>query len=223
MPDTNTQNNPDDNQENENELDENEGAENEGADDQGGDEGGNENLSAEQLAVLEEEENFILNFKDEDWEDPEKAKRANALLMKNQKTTISQKRHFRTKAQKLEEQSKNGGQGGKENKDKNEKKETGASAERLEFRQDHTDIPREAVDEIEKYAKAHNQTMEQALSGSLFLQSFVKQVKEKKKNESAGLGGNSGRKPNAGGGKDWSQASPQEIEKERNRIMGIPH
>lgn len=182
-----------------------------------------ENLTAEQLAEIEESEKFILDFKDEDLDDPDKSAELKKHLDRT-KTTIHQKKHFREKVNILEKELEPFKKAPKPTPEKkpdqnNDSKDSDRTLA-VEFRQDHPELPREVALEVIAHAKAYNITPEEALAKPV-IQSYIKSLqKEEDVNEGSP-------KPKGGGSgsgiekKDWSNASEAEIEAQRRRIMGM--
>lgn len=180
-----------------------------------------ENLTAEQLAEIEESEKFILDFKDEDLNDPDKSDELKKHLDRT-KTTIHQKKHFREKVGILEkelEPFKKPKAPEKKPDQNNDSKEDDRTLA-VEFRQDHPELPREVALEVIAHAKAYNITPEEALAKPV-IQSYIKSTQ---KQEDVDEGSP---KPKGGGSgsgiekKDWSNASEAEIEAQRRKIMGV--
>lgn len=182
-----------------------------------------ENLTAEQLAEIEESEKFILDFKDEDLNDPDKSEELKKHLDRT-KTTIHQKKHFRDKVANLEKELEPFKKAPKPNQEKkpdqnNDSKEDDRTLA-VEFRQDHPELPREVALEVIAHAKAYGITPEEALAKPV-IQSYIKSTQ---KQEDVDEGSP---KPKGGGSgsgiekKDWSNASEAEIEAQRRKIMGM--
>lgn len=183
-----------------------------------------ENLTAEQLAEIEESEKFILDFKDEDLDDPDKSAELKKHLDRT-KTTIHQKKHFREKAANLEKELEPFKKAPKPNPEKkpDQNNQPGKEDDRtlaVEFRQDHPELPREVALEVIAHAKAYGITPEEALAKPV-IQSYIKSTQ---KQEDVDEGSP---KPKGGGSgsgiekKDWSNASEAEIEAQRRKIMGV--
>lgn len=188
-----------------------------------------ENLSAEAIAEIEASDKFIIDFKDEDYNDPDKVEELRKH-MEISKTTIHQKRHFRDKVTKLEEQLKGNGEGGSgkpkveekkptEKKDgqDNEKKTGVDPLQVVTFRQDNPSYTKEMVAEISKLAGAFGVSMDEA-AGSETGKAVIKNLENKNNNSNASLPPS---KKAASGleKRDWSNASPAEIEAQRNKIL----
>lgn len=188
-----------------------------------------ENMTDEEKTQLAEDENFILDFKQEDYSDPAKVEKLEKAVA-NAKTTIHQKRHYRTKYQEV---SKAQGEA-KEKLDKENKKELDkkaaagenenkfkvSSVEIVDFRQDNPEISREVAKEILEHAKIKEITVEEAMKKPI-IKSLIKSETTKEEIEDAGV------KPKPGGAaggsmadKDWSTATPEEINAERAKMGG---
>lgn len=183
-----------------------------------------EDLTQEQLAEIEESEKFILDFKDEDYDDPDKVEELKKHHARA-KTTIHQKRHFRDKVGTLTTEIETLKKGPKPAAKKPEggAPEAGASIDAtvaLEFRQDHPELSKEVAKEVVAHAKAYNITPEEALAKP-FMQAYIKSLnKEEDIDEASPASKNRG---GAGSGiekKDWSNASQAEIEEQRRKMMG---
>lgn len=181
-----------------------------------------ENLTDDQIKEIEASEEFILNFKDEDYDDPDKAAELRQHLEKA-RTTIHQKRHFREKATKLEEQLKAGKPApakpaAPEKKEGDEKKGVDPVIA-LTFRQDHPELSKEVAAEVIRHASAYGVTPDEALESPI-IKTFIKNSQNKEDVEDASVAPS--RKSSTGIEKrDWSNASPAEIEAQRRKIMGI--
>lgn len=186
-----------------------------------------EGMSAEELKTLQESEDFIANFKDEDYEDPDKVEELKKKL-KDSQTTIHQKRHYRDKVKELNDKVVELEKGKKPEEKKPEKKPSEDGKEKgetegqidpyiaLEFRQDHPELSKEAVKEVLDYAGAKKISPEEALKKPV-IQQYIKSLDDADDVEDASVKpGNRG----SGGAekKDWSTASQKEIEAQRNRI-----
>ncbi len=185
-----------------------------------------ENLSAEQIAEIEASDEFIVNFKDEDYDDPDKVEELRKHVA-NSKTTINQKRHFRDKVTKLEDQLKGDGSG-KPPVKKEEKPDNGKPpvteqkgvdpVQIVTFRQDNPSLSKATVAEISRIAGAFGISMEEA-AGTETGKAVIKNLENKESNADASLPPS--RKSGTGlEKKDWSNASPAEIDAQRRKIMG---
>lgn len=183
-----------------------------------------ENLTAEQLAEVEESEKFILDFKDEDLDDPEKSAELKKHLDRA-KTTIHQKKHFRAKVSTLEKELEPFKKTPSKKEEKQpDQKNNDAGNDTLTlvtFRQDHPELSKEVASEIVAHAKAYGITAEEAFVKPV-IQSYIKSTQ---KQEDVDEGSPA---PKGGGGngtgiekRDWSNASEAEVEAQRKRILGI--
>ena len=186
-----------------------------------------ETMTPEELQAQTENEEFILNFSEEDSNDPDKVEKLQSLL-KDAQTTIHQKRHYRTK---FEEASKNAKPLGSETtppEKKEEPKGTPASPEngidpvkKIEFRQDHPELSKEVVTEILDYAGAKKISPEEALKSSL-IQTLIEKSHRQADVDDASIAPN--RAPASDlGKKDWSNATQAEVEARRNQILNGGH
>lgn len=186
-------------------------------------------MTEDELKALQESEEFISNFKEEDFEDPDKAEEIRKRL-KDAQTTIHQKRHYRDKVKELsteleglkkpgekkpENPPKPSEEAGKEKKGETEGQVDPFVA--LEFRQDHPELSKDAVKEVLDYAGVKKITPEEALKKPV-IQQFIKSLQTEEDVEDASIApGNRG--SSGAEKKDWSNASQKEIEAQRNRIQ----
>jgi hypothetical protein len=176
-------------------------------------------MSPEELAEITASEDFILGFKEEDYDDPDKL----AELKQHQeklKTTVHQKRHYRDKYQEAIKPPEK-----KPEEKKPEKKEVSTTPEKkgiertdlVEFRQDHPELSKEVAKEVAEHATAYGISLEEALKKPI-IQKYIQDQNTKNDVEDAGITpGN-----RAGSGlekKDWSSASEAEITAARNKIL----
>lgn len=185
-----------------------------------------ENLSAEQIAEIEASDEFIVNFKDEDYDDPDKVEELRKHVA-NSKTTINQKRHFRDKVTKLEETIKNGSgkppvkKEGEADNGKPPVTEANKGVDPVQvvtFRQDNPSLSKTTVAEITRIAGAFGISMEEAAASETG-KAVIKNLENKESNADASLPPS--RKAGTGlEKKDWSNASPAEIDAQRRKIMG---
>lgn len=177
-----------------------------------------EEMTEEERTALKADEDFILNFKEEDKDDPDKVAQLDKAL-KNAQTTIHQKRHYRDQSGKLKgeiETLKKTTPPTPPAKPEDTKKEVDSSV-RLEFRQDHPELSKEVVKEIMDHAAAFGISPEEALKKPM-MQKWIKDTQTSEDIDDASIvPGNT-----PGGAlaeKDWSNASPAEMEKARNKIL----
>jgi hypothetical protein len=186
-----------------------------------------EQMTPEELKTLTDSEEFIVNFKEEDYEDPDKVEELRKRLQ-DSKTTIHQKRHYRDKVKELDIKVKELGDSkppekkpenkpsDKEGKDKGETENIVDPYKALEFRQDHPELSKEAAKEVLDYAGAKKISPEEALKKPV-IQQYIKSLNDKEDIEGAQIPpknkGASGAEK-----KDWSTASQAEIEAHRNKV-----
>lgn len=180
-------------------------------------------LTPEQKAQ-QEAEDFILNFKDEDYDDPEKVKKLEDIQKNNKllKTTIQQKNHWRQKATANKPEPAAPAKTPKAPvKTETDTKDQRYSGDALtDFRLDHRELDKATVSEIVKYAKANDCTLDEAMKAEP-IKIMVREKAKKEDVEDASINSNQNRKPASGiAARDWTNASREEIEKERLRIMG---
>lgn len=167
---------------------------------------------------LADAEKFILEFKDEDWQDENKVTQLQDAH-KLAKTSINQKYHWRTKAQTLEKGSKQ--PSGKENNNAASQDQAASRGQddtvsKVAFRQDHPDVPKEVVQEIFLRAKATGEDPEVILEKPM-VQSYIKSLKDKDEALKASPKPSKAEKmsiPNI----DWKNASSEDVNKTRDAI-----
>lgn len=176
------------------------------------------NLTADQIAEIEKAEEFILGFKDEDYNDPDKLEELKQA-QKKAVTTIHQKRHFRDKVTELE---------GKLKPEKPGKPAVAAPADDgakkgvdpvqvVTFRQDNPSYAKATVEEITRIAGAFGVSMEEAAATETG-KAVIKSLENKEANADASIAPS--RKSGTGLEKrDWSNATPAEMDAERHRIL----
>lgn len=184
-----------------------------------------ENLSTEQIAAIEASDEFIVNFKEEDYDDPDKVEELRKH-MEVSKTTIHQKRHFRDKVTKLEDQIKTGSGKPpvkKEEKPGNDGKPDNGGNKGVDpvqvvgFRQDNPSLSKAVVAEITRIAGAFGISMEEAAASET-----GKAVIKTMGNVESNLDSSVAPSRKTGTGlekKDWSNASQAEIEAQRHKVM----
>lgn len=175
-----------------------------------------EDLTPEELAVQQGNEDFILNFKDEDLEDEDKAAKLEEAL-KNAKTTVAQKRHYREKfaaATKSKAPEKPGAAAAPNSTPSDDTKEL-----ILELRQDNPWLSKESAAEVVRLSKVNNETIEETLKRP-YVASWLEKEKNSKDIDDASVApSRNGGGGNGAGSRDWSNATPEEMDKERARIM----
>lgn len=187
-----------------------------------------EKLTPEQIAEIEQSEEFLLGFKDEDFQDADKVAELQKHLDRA-KTTVHQKRHFREKVATLTQdlEKAKGGNGSQPPKPKpGEEAQAVADTKAgvdpivaLTFRQDHPELSKEVANEVIKHAGAYGITPEEALAAPI-IKSYVEKQTNKEDVEDASIG----ESRNKGSGtekRDWSGASESDVEAQRRRIMGM--
>lgn len=189
-----------------------------------------EKLTPEQIAAIDASDEFIVNFKEEDYDDPDKVEELRKHV-ENSKTTIHQKRHFRDKATKLEADLVEAGKAGKagkppvkkDDKPGNDGKADDGAAKVVDptqivnFRLDNPSYSKEVITEITRLAGAFGVSMEE-VAASETGKAVIKSIESRNDNADATLPPS--RKAGTGIEKrDWSNATPAEIEAQRNLIL----
>ena len=186
-----------------------------------------EEMTAEELAALTADEDFIANFKDEDKSDPEKVTKLNEAILRSAQTTVHQKRHYREALKKAKEGPKPGtpeaapegatGPTGATGPAPKEEVKGIDPVVALTFRQDHPELSKEAAKVVLEHAAKTGDDPEEALKSPM-VKSYLKSLVD-----AADLEGASPAPSNRSGSgiadKDWSTATPEEIAAERNRVM----
>lgn len=181
-------------------------------------------MTPEELKALQESEDFITNFKEEDFADPDKTEELRKRLA-DAKTTVHQKRHYRGKVTELETKLKE-----KDTKPGEQKPGNAAPAQpaaeakkdidpyvKVSFRQDHPELSKEVAEVVFKHAVAFGIQPEEALKDPI-VQKYVKENQNKNDVEDASIApGN--RSQTDLGKKDWSKATEAEIVAQRNKIL----
>lgn len=185
-----------------------------------------EKLTPEQIAAIDASDEFIVNFKEEDYDDPDKVEELRKHV-ENSKTTIHQKRHFRDKALKLEDQIKTGSGKPAEKKEEKKPDNNGQPADGaakvvdptqiVNFRLDNPSYSKEVISEITRLAGAFGVSMEE-VAASETGKAVIKNIESRNDNADATLP--PARRAGTGIEKrDWSNATPAEIEAQRNLIL----
>lgn len=190
-----------------------------------------EELTADELAAQEADEKFILEFKEEDMSDPDKAKELNDRLARA-KTTIHQKKHYREKVQTLSEELKTKGGSGdpvpppkKDDADKQaELIEKEATNKRLTITELKSEgWSKDEAEEIYNAAKSMGLSVEKALESTVF-QPFLDKLKVKKEAEGASFAPRSrGAGPAASDKIDWSKATADDVRKHGESVRRAGH
>ena len=168
----------------------------------------------------EKNEDFILNFKDEDMEDDEQRERLMEAL-KNAKTTVAQKRHFRQKLQDYEA----GEQKKKPQKSSSAAKPTQAYDDSptliVELRQDNPWMTKEVAAEVVRQSKLNGESLAKTVKRPM-VAAWLKKEKEAKQVDDATItptrkgAGSNGNVEKNDANRDWSNATKEEIERQRN-------
>ncbi len=89
--------------------------------------------------------------------------------------------------------------------------------ERFDFRIDHPELPKPVVEEVEKYARANNMTLEDAIKSPI----VKKYIDEKKtKDELLAASPSSRQRSNSSAGQiDWATATPEQVRAHRKEII----
>lgn len=191
--------------------------------DEGGEsDGENDGEEGEEDDDSEDEEDEETDFSEQDLEDPEKRKLALAELKKS-KSALKQRRIWKERAIKA------GWEKNKQQKPPVKKTKKSAAYESqaavvearqlndlTNFRLDNPGIPRKMVSEIQKYAVAHEMTMEQAMKRPL-IQRFVNDKKLRARLSKASPNSRH-RDSQTASPKDWSKATPAEVTAHRAEI-----
>lgn len=177
-----------------------------------------EEMTAEELAALQKDEDFIANFKDEDLTDPDKAAELTKALA-SAKTTVHQKRHFREKAKTLEAagKPKPGEPAVPPVTPKPEENKGIDPVVALTFRQDNPGLTKEVANEVLKHAAAYKISPEEALKSPIIAK-FVKDSQVQEDVEEASVPP-SRRSGGSAADRDWSNATPAEMEEQRRKIL----
>lgn len=176
------------------------------------------NLTAEQIAEIDKAEEFILGFKDEDYNDPDKLDELKEA-QKKAITTIHQKRHFREKVTELEGKLKPAAPGkpAATAPAATDDKKGVEPYQIVTFRQDNPTYAKATVEEITRIAGAFGISMEEAAASETG-KAVIKSLENKESNLDAGIAPS--RKSGTGLEKrDWSNATPAEMEAQRNKIL----
>lgn len=183
---------------------------------------GEEEMTEDELTALHADEDFIVNFSEADKEDPDKVAQLNEAILRSAQTTVHQKRHYRTKlgeakpadpatpatpaapAPKPTEQEK-----------KDEKKVDPQVA--TDFRLDHPELSKDQQLKVIAHAGAYGTTPEEALKDPMIV-GYIKGSQTAEDVEDASVAPS--RKASSDiADKDWSNASPAEMEAQRNKML----
>lgn len=175
-----------------------------------------------------EDEEFLANVDPDDVDDmtADELARLKEVLPKA-KSAIKQKQHFRTKAENLEKELgslKNPPAPAKsEEKVPTSKKDGDSAAEavrfaKIEFKQDHPDLDKEAVEEIFAYAKAKNISPEESLNSSL-IKAFLQDRKNREESEDASPHPSGGGSTMKSKPVDFARMPPKDFRAYRQRVL----
>lgn len=155
------------------------------------------------------------DYDEKDLEDPEKRKRL-LEIAKQAKSALKQKQMWRDRAEKS---------GWKKDQPMAPVKKTNTKPsiqksndvldevkrvqERTDFRIDHPDIPRSAIDEIEKYARVHEISLEKAARSPIVRQYVENKVKKDRLSNASPTSKH--RSSQTTPPKDWSRATSEEV------------
>lgn len=180
---------------------------------------GEEEMTEDELKALHADEDFIANFSEEDKQDPEKVTQLNEAILRSAQTTIHQKRHYRTKLEGVKPAAPaapaNPAPKPTEQEKKDEKKVDPQVA--TDFRLDHPELSKDQQLKVIAHAGAYGILPEDALKDPM-IQSYIKTTTTAEDVEDASV--TPGRKASSDiADKDWSNATPAEIEAQRNKML----
>lgn len=175
-----------------------------------------EEMTTEELTALHADEDFIANFSEADKADPEKVTQLNEAILRSAQTTVHQKRHFRDLAKaKKEEPAKKEDPVQKAQDKVDEKKVDPQIA--TDFRIDHPELTKAQQLKVIAHAGAYGMSPEDALKDEL-MQSYIKSSTTQEDVEDASV--TPARKGNSGvADRDWSNATPEEMNAARNKML----
>lgn len=178
-----------------------------------------EEMTEEELTALHADEDFIANFSKEDGEDPEKVTQLNEAILRSAQTTIHQKRHYRTKAGEAKPAAPAAPATPEPKPTAQEKKDEKKVDPQVatDFRLDHPELSKDQQLKVIAHAGAYNVTPEEALKDPM-IESYLKSSSTAEDVDEASMAPGH----QAGGAiadKDWSTATPAEIEAQRNKML----
>ena len=184
-------------------------------------------MTEEELTALHADEDFIANFKEEDKADEEKVTKLNEALLRTAQTTIHQKRHYRGKVQELTKPADPAAPAAAApatpaepakptTQDKKDEKLVDPNVA-TNFRLDHPELSKDQQLKVLAHAGAYGIDPEKALEDPL-MKSYIASTNTQEDVEGASPA------PATPGGagvadRDWSTASPEEVEAARNKIL----
>lgn len=178
-----------------------------------------EEMTTDELAALHADEDFIANFKEEDKNDADKVIQLNEAILRSAQTTVHQKRHYRelAKAGKPAAAAAPTTPAPKPTAEEkaDEKKVDPQIA--TDFRLDHPELSKAQQMKVLAHAGAYGILPEQALADPLMVQ-YIQSTNTKEDVEDASPAPKQG----AGSGigdRDWSNATPAEMEAARNKML----
>ena len=178
-----------------------------------------ENMTKEELEALHADEDFIANFSEEDKQNPEKVTELNEAILRSAQTTVHQKRHYRGKAESSGKPAAAAPTTPDQKPTVQEKKDEKKVDPQIatDFRIDHPELTKEQQLKVIAHAGAYGTLPEDALKDPM-IQSYIKssQTADDVEDASMAPGGHS---QGAIADKDWSNATPAEIEAERNKML----
>lgn len=184
-----------------------------------------EEETEENQELTEEEEEFIENVSEEDLEDmtQEELARIKSALSKI-KSAIKQKKHFRQKWEESDKELNRVKQpqspplAKEEPKNKVQNDSERERFEKLEFKQDHSDLTRGEIDEIFIYAKLKGIKPEEAVKAPV-IQSMLKERKEREEVEGASPSPKSSHGGMKGQPQNFSRMSAKEFRAHRQKVL----
>jgi len=172
-----------------------------------------DDIDLEDDELLDDEDADDDSDKGEQDEDKNKAKEEDAeALKKKLKQVDAQRKHWRDRAKKLEEE----GKGKKPDAPSTKKEPAAKTSERTDFRFDHPELSTRMVEEVETYAKVKGCSLEEALKSPVIR---IYLARENKRREITKASPTSRHQPLSKKKQvDWSKASLEEVEAESARI-----
>lgn len=180
-----------------------------------------EEMTAEELAALNADEEFIANFKEEDKADPEKVTKLNEAILRSAQTTVHQKRHYRDALKKAKEGAAPAAPTGPTGPAPVEKKDEVKGIDPTvanTFRIDHPELSKEAAKLVLDHAAKTGEDPEEALKNPM-VKSYLKSLANGEDIDSASPAP-SNRSGSGIAEKDWSTASEADIVAQRNKMLG---
>ncbi len=184
-----------------------------------------EEMTPEELTQLEADEKFILEFKDEDLDNDEKKEQLQKAL-NNTKSTIAQKKHYRTKFQDLEKQV------GQHANGDGKKKEEKAAPNAADLAEKEETNKRIAISDLrldgfnrDQAVKVYEAAKSMGTSVDKFMQSevgkaFLEKVKDQGDVEGASFTPKNRTNTPASDKIDWAKATPEQIKAHRTKVQG---